>query len=279
MSITKKVAIGIAGTVLLGTFLFGTRFFGYVGSGVDSLKQAANDAVPFEMKLKEAKKKVANLDDVMRKQMNLIAVTQTDIEGLDQEIAKREGSLDTQVAEMKHLNNLRQNADTEYVSVKTKTATKKYSKEELKNDLAFRADGYKRAEQALASKRKHREEKQKQLIEFKKQYDELVTLKENMELRIKELESKQAALETRKAAEAAQYDDSDVKEAQEILDELERGTTVESKMLDMKTGSGSGRIDVDLSGEGESESLDENLEEIFKKRDVKEAEHLISTES
>jgi chromosome segregation ATPase len=272
----KKIVVGVVGAALLGVFLFGTRFFGYVGTVVDKGRQAAQDSVPFELKLAEAKKKVGKLDDVIEKHMHLMAETKQQIDGLGTEIADREKALGVQLEELAHLRNLEKNADTEFVSVKTKTVTKDIPVAELKNEIDIRTGSYMRGNQGLETKRKSREEKQKQYTEFQKQYNELVTVKEQMELRIKELESKQAVLETRKAAEAAQYDDSDVKEAQEILDELDRGLGVESNMLDLKTGTGAGRIDLDLSGE-DTNSRDQ-LDEILKKNDVKPADHLISIE-
>jgi chromosome segregation ATPase len=195
----KKCVVGIVGAVLLGVFLFGTRFFGYMGPMVDSAKTAAQASVPFELKLAEAKKKVTKMDDVIKKQMLLMAETKEEIDGLGREIAQREVALGVQLAELGHLRNLEKNADTEFVSVKTKTATKKYSVGELKNEIDIRTGSYVRADQALATKRTSREEKQKLYGEFQKQYNNLVTVKEQMELRIKELESKQATLETRKA--------------------------------------------------------------------------------
>lgn len=274
---TKKIVVGAVGAVLLGVFLFGTSFFGYMGTMVDEAKQAAKDSVPFEMKLKEAKKKVAKLDSVIEKHMKLMAETQADIKSLGEQIAQSEKNLDVQLAELGKLRDLEKNADTEYVSVKTTSGDKKYTVSQLNNEITMRIGSYKRGNQGLDTKKKSLDAKEKQYAEFQKQYNELVTVKDQMELRIKELESKKAALETRQAAEATQYDDSDVKEAQEILDELDRGLNVESNVLDLKTSTGQGRIDVDLSGEEEN-SRDE-LDEILKKNDVKPASELISIES
>lgn len=272
----KKAIVGIVAAVLVGVFLFGTRFFGLVGTGVDKVRQAAQDSVPFEWKLEEAKKKVAKMDDVIEKHMLLMAETKQDIDKLGTEIADREKSLDTQLADLGHLRNLEKNADKEFVSVKTKSETKKVPIAELKTEIDIRTGSYKRANDALKTKRDMRAEKQKTYTEFQKQYNELVTVKEEMELRIKELESKKAALETRQAAEAAQYDDSDVKEAQDILDELDRGLSVEANMLELKTGTGAGQLDLDLSTEEDNSSREE-LDEILKQNDVKPAEELIST--
>ncbi len=273
----KKIVVGIVGAVLVGVFLFGTRFFGYVGTVVDSTREAAQNSVPFDLKLKEAKKKVAKLDGTIQKQMRLMAETKEEIDRSGVEIAKREESLGVQLAEMSKLRSVQKNADTEYVSVKTTAGPKKYSVSELKNDIDIRLGSYKRGQHALATKQKSREEKQKQYAELQKQYNQLLTVKEEMDLRIKELESKQATLETRKAVESTQYDDSDVKEAQAILDELDRGLNVQSNLLDMKTGTGSGRIEVDLSTDKDSTSLEE-LDQILKEKDVKPADHLISIE-
>lgn len=274
---TKKIIAGVVGAVLLGVFLFGTRFFGYVGTVVDSAKEAADAAVPFEMKLKEAKKKVASLDGVLKEHMQLMAQTKTEIQTLGKQIADAEKNLDVQLAELGKLRDLEKNADTEFVSVNTTSGTKKYTKKQLENEVTIRIGQYKRGEEGLDLKRQSLEQNQTKYAEFQERYNQLITLKDQMELRIKELESKKAALDTRKAAEATQYDDSDVKEAQEILNELDKSLDTQSNLLDLETSTGTGRIELDLSGEEETSR--EELDQILKKNDVKPAHELISTET
>lgn len=272
----KKIVVGVVAATLLGVFLFGTSFFGYLGTGVDKVREAAQNSVPLDVKLDQAKKAMPKLDDVIEKQMRLMAETKQDIDSLGTEIAEREKSLDVQLAELGHLRHLEKNADTEFVSVKTKTATKKYSVAELGNEIDIRTGSFVRGKEALETKRKLREEKQKQYADHQKKYGELITQKEQLELGIEALESKIAALETRKAVEAVQVDDSVIGDVQGIIDEVDREVSVQSNMMDLKTGKGAGRIDVDLSGEEDASSREE-LDEILKQNDVKPADELIST--
>jgi len=274
---TKKFVVGVVGAVLLGVFLFGTRFFGLIETGVDHVRQAAQDSVSMKTKLELAKNAMPELDGVIEQQMRLMAQTKQTIDSLETEIAQREADLGVQLAELGHLRNLEKNADKEFVSVKTKTATKKYSVAELTNEIDIRTGSYKHGKEALETKRQLREEKQKQYADYQKQYGELVSKKEQLGLAIEELESKIAALETRKAVEAVQVDDSVISEVQGLIDEVDRDVSVESNMLDLKTGKGAGRIDVDLSGEEDASSRDE-LDQILKQNDVKPAEDLISIE-
>jgi len=273
----KKIVVGVIGAVLVGVFLFGTSFFGYLGTGVDKVREAAQNSVPPELKLEQAKKAMPELDNVIEKQMRLMAETKQDITNLGTEIANREEALGVQLAELGYFRNLEKNADTEFVSVKTKNATKKYPIAELKNEIDIRTGSYKRGKEALQNKQKLLEEKQKQYTDHQVKYGELISKKEQLELAIEALESKIAALETRKAVEAVEVDDSVIGDVQSIIDEVDRDVSVESNMLDIKTGKGAGRIDVDLSGEEDASSREE-LDEILKQNDVKPAEELISIE-
>jgi phage shock protein A len=272
----KKIVVGVVAAVLVGVFLFGTRFFGLVGNSVDKLRQAAQDTVSPETKLELAKKAMPELDSVIEKQMRLMAETKQEIESLGTEIANRDQALGVQLAELGHLRNLEKNADKEFVSVKSGNTTKKYSVAELTNEIDIRTGSFKRGKEALETKRKLLEEKQKQYADHQKQYGELISKKEKLELAIESLQSKIATLETRKAVEAVNVDDSVISEVQSLIDEADRDVSVESNMLDLKTGKGAGRIEVDLSGEEDSSSREE-LDEILKQNDVQPAEELIST--
>ena len=276
----KKAVVGIAGAVLLGVFLFGSRFFGYIGTGVDNVRQAAKDSVPFELNLAEAKKKVASLDGVMVKLKRSIATLETDVDGINEEIVNREKNSDQQLAEMQTLANLVRDraSDTEYVSIKAKDETKKYTVAEVKKDLVRRHNSYETGLQALDTKKKTREAQKEQLDQLRNKLDQTVALKEKLELQIKELEAKKTSLEARKAAESVKFDDSEISEAQGIIDELEKDLKVQEKMINMETGSGPGRIKVDVSGE-ESVDILQKIDKASQGKNVKPADHeLISIE-
>jgi chromosome segregation ATPase len=258
----KKAAIGMVATILVGVFLFGTRFFGFVGTGVDNVRNAAQDAVPFAWQLEEAKKKVAKMDGVIEEHMYLLASLQQDISKLNTDIAEREKSMGTQLAQLGELRNLEKSASGEYVSVKSGEQKKSVPVEKVSRDINVRTASYKRNAKALETRKEMLAQKQTTYTQSKAQLDELVSVKEQMELRIKELEAKKATLATRKAAEATQFDDSDVKAAQEILDELDRGISVEANMLDLKAGASGSILEFDLNDDAANTSREE-LDEIL----------------
>jgi chromosome segregation ATPase len=273
---TKKIVVGVVATVLVGVFLFGTRFFGYVGTGVDNVRKAAQDAVPFEMKLAEAKKKVANLDGVIENHMKTMADIKTDRDTLDRTIAQNQKDFDKYAKEMAYLANLLNENESGTVYVNTTKGKEEKSVAEVTSKLKATKANYDRTQKAVENGTKDREQKQKLYDEHVKQLNQLDTLRKDLASRIKELETQQAVLKTRQATEAAQYDESDVKDAQAIIDELEKSINRDNNLLDIKQNNGSFDVELDSSSQEEGDILEE-VNKALEGKNVKPSE-LISHE-
>jgi chromosome segregation ATPase len=253
----KKAIVGIVAAVLVGVFLFGTRFFGYLGTGVENVRQAAQDAVPFEMKLAEAKKSVTKLDGTIESHMRTMADIKTDRDTLDKTIAQTGKAIKGFEQEMAYLASLLNENESGTVYVNTTKGKEEKSVAEVTSKLKATKANYDRAQKNLVSDTKSREQKQKLYDEHVKQLNQLDTLRKDLTNRIKELETQQAVLKTRKATEAAQYDESDVQEAQAIIDELEKSLNRESNLLDIKQNNGSFDLDLNTPSEEEGDILEE----------------------
>lgn len=273
----KKAIVGIVAAVLVGVFLFGTRFFGYLGTGVDNIRQAAQDSVPFEMKLAEAKKSVAKLEGTIEAHMKTMADIKTERDTLDKTITKTETEVARYERDMAYLAGLLNENDSDTVYVKTTKGNEKKTVADVTNKLKATKASYDRAQKSLANDKKDREQNQKLYDEHVKQLNQLDTLKKDLASRIKDLETQQAVLKTRKATEAAQYDESDVKEAQSIIDELEKSLNRENNLLDIKQNNGSFDVELDAPAEEEGDILEE-VNKALEGKNVKPAEELISTE-
>jgi chromosome segregation ATPase len=253
----KKAIVGIVAAVLVGVFLFGTRFFGYLGTGVENVRQAAQDAVPFEMKLAEAKKSVTKLDGTIESHMRTMADIKTDRDTLDKTIAQTGKAIKGLEQEMAYLASLLNENESGTVYVNTTKGKEEKSVAEVTSKLKATKANYDRAQKNLVSDTKSREQKQKLYDEHVKQLNQLDTLRKDLTNRIKELETQQAVLKTRKATEAAQYDESDVQEAQAIIDELEKSLNRESNLLDIKQNNGTFDVELNTPSEDEGNILEE----------------------
>jgi chromosome segregation ATPase len=273
----KKIVVGVVAAVLLGVFLFGTRFFGYVGTGVDNVRKAAQDAVPFEMKLAEAKKSVEKLDGTIENHMKTMADIKTDRDTLDKTIAQTEKAVDGYEQEMAYLAGILNESNSDTVYVNTTKGKEQKSVAEVTSKLKSTKANYDRAQKNLEHSKKDREQKQKLYDEQVKQLNQLDTLRKDLANRIKELETQQAVLKTRKATEAAQYDESDVQEAQAIIDELEKSLSRDNNLLDIKQNNGSFDVELNTPSEEEGDILEE-VNKALEGKNVKPSE-LISTES
>lgn len=260
MSITKKVVLGIAGTVLLGTFLFGTRFFGYVGSGVDSIREAADDAVPTAMKIKEAKRLVASSDKAIANLEKQMAITMAERDGLEESIKNTDERLAKLNEEMQYLAGVLRENDSEYVYVNTSNGKQKKSVSEVENKLKLTLANVRNAKKSLAIDKDSRDREEKKYEQYQQQYNSFIAKRDELNQWIKETESNQVALETRKATEAAQFDDSAFEEAEELLKEIKKDQAVQDNLIDIRQSHGT--FEVQPNAEEEVDLLEEVKNEL-----------------
>lgn len=247
----KKCVVGLVGVVLLGTFLFGTSFFGYLGQVKDEIQQTAQDAVPFKMKLAEAKKVVANLDKVIAEQERQMAITMAERDGHQKNIKTESENMEKLNEQLVYLHGVLNGNDEEYVSIKTTDGTQKRSATEVKNNLKTTLVRFQATQKKLTTETENRDRQQKMYEEYQKSYDALVAKKERLTQRIKELEANQVALETRKATESVQIDDSAIKEAEDFLNKLEKDQAVQNNLLNIKKNNGGFEVDPNAEEEGD----------------------------
>jgi chromosome segregation ATPase len=209
--------------------------------------------------------------------MKTMADIKTDRDTLDKTIAKTEKAIVGFEQEMAYLAGVLNENDSDTVFVNTTKGKEEKSVAEVTSKLKATKANYDRAQKNLVSDTKSREQKQKLYDEHVKQLNQLDTLKKDLANRIKELETQQAVLKTRKATEAAQYDESDVKEAQSIIDELEKSLNRENNLLDIKQNNGSFDVELNAPSEDEGDILEE-VNKALEGKNVKPSE-LISTES
>lgn len=164
-------------------------------SEVERVEQKAERAeAELPAKLEEARSKLTSLGGVIEKHRKHMAETKVAISQLNDQILQAEKSLDVQLAELDKLRQLEENADTEYVLVKTTTGSVKYSVSQLSNEIDRRTGTFQRGQKGLELKREGLEIGQKKYAELEEQVRQLVSVKEELELRIQELESKAATL-------------------------------------------------------------------------------------
>jgi chromosome segregation ATPase len=270
----KKAIVGIVAAVLVGVFLFGTRFFGYMGTMVQNARQSAQDAVPFELELAELQKLVDGYEKDIAALNKDIVRLEVEIENMDEQIAQKESSLKDQESQMLTLlDSIEDNK--EFVSF----GGKQYTTAEVREDLVRREKKYDTASNELKQKKSTRESHAKNLQALNDRKEAMKAEKTQYEADIAELAATKSALEAQQTAEHVnEFDDTRREKARELKEKLSNRLRMDQKLMDKQLESAESTIPVEVETDEEI-SVQDRLREKLKNSDAKKAgQELISIE-
>jgi BMFP domain-containing protein YqiC len=159
--ITKWLKLGVMGTVglgLLGGLIFGKDVVSYVRSSANSLRAVAKDAVPIEFELRRARDLLEDIIPEMHANIRLIAQEEVEVAALKGEITKAQENLDEERGKIKTLR-----ASLETPRAQYTFADRRYSREDVRADLAARFERLREGEVLLTSKERLLDSREKSL--------------------------------------------------------------------------------------------------------------------
>lgn len=255
----KKILIGSAIAVGLGTFVFGRDAVSYLRAGCRNVQNAVKAEVPVEFEIERAKTLVDQLVPDIRQCMHVIAEQQVDIEHLNATLNRK----DTDLAKQKDaIVALR--ADLGSGKSTFTYASHKYTSGDVKRDLATRFERYKAADELLAADRKILAAREQTLVANRDKLEGLMQAKKDLEVKLEQL---QARLQTLKAAEAVSQlaiDDSNLSHARKLIDDLNKQLDVKQRVLDSEA-KFTGLIPVEKANPTAPADLDQQIDAYFGK--------------
>jgi chromosome segregation ATPase len=259
----RKLVVGSAVALALGTFVFGRDVLSYLRTGFHSVRAAVKSEVPIEFELQRARTLVDQLVPDIRQCMHVIAEQQVDIEHLNDSLARKEADLGKQREAILTLR-----ADLGSGKGQLVYAGRTYSPHDVKRDLATRFERFKAAEEILAADRKILAAREQTLKANREKLDGMLQAKKELEVKLEQL---QARLQTVRAAETVStlaVDDSNLSHARALIAELNKQLDVREKILDAE-GTFTGLIPVEAT---ESplvpEDIDQQIDAYFRSEDV-----------
>lgn len=223
----KKILIGSAIAVGLGTFVFGRDAISYVRAGCRNVQNAVKSEVPVEFEIERARTLVDQLVPDIRQCMHVIAEQQVDIEHLTVSLARKEGDLAKQKDAILALRTDLGSGKSSFIY-----ASHKYTSGDVKRDLATRFERYKAAEELLTADRQILTAREQTLVANREKLDGLMQAKKELEVKLEQL---QARLQTVRAAEAVSQlaiDDSNLSHARKLIEDLNKQLDVKQRVLD-----------------------------------------------
>jgi hypothetical protein len=221
----KRTILVVTGLGLTTLVLFGRDAASYVSTTYHRLTNSVQDHVPVEFQIDRARQMVRDLDPEIRNSMHVIAKEEVALEQLNKQIDSNQGKADNDKKDI-----LRLQADLGQNKSVYQYASRKYTSDEVKQDLARRFSRFKVADDTLASMKQMRDARQKNLDAAQQKLAAMVNARRKLEVDVQNLEAKRKLVEVAQASSEYVFDDSQLARAKELINDIRTRLDVAAKL-------------------------------------------------
>ncbi|MFM7165893.1 MAG: hypothetical protein ACKO3T_11665 [Planctomycetaceae bacterium] len=235
----KRLITGTAAAALAGTMLLGSDASSYVKTVGSNVREAVRQEISVEFELDRIRNEVGDLLPEIKKHLKTVASQSVDVKDLERDIAAREASL----AQQKDaILTLRKDLEAGHSNYTYRTVS--YSRAEVEADLAHRfasfctaEDCVKRDHQILTAQRDTLRANQRKL-------DTMLSRKQDLAVKIAQLEARLRQVQAAEAINSMQVDDSQLAQVEQLIRDVGHALDVRESMLETE-GQVLGRIPVE----------------------------------
>jgi hypothetical protein len=222
----KYSAIGAAGLLMVGGFLFGSDVFSYIRSSARSVQTAVKDSVPLEFELKRARDLLDDIIPEMHANVRLIAQEEVEVSSLKDDIGRHQLAM---ADEKVRVQKLRDSLTVQQVSYTF--GGRQFTREQLTDDLSRRFEQFKEAQVVLAGKERLLTTREKSLQSAMTMLDKTKGQKARLEDRIAGLESQYRLIKAAAAGSHIQMDNSKLAQTEKVIEEIKKRLDVSERIL------------------------------------------------
>ena len=222
----KKVLVIGGGVVLLGALLIGRDACSYLRTSVGYVTDAARESVPIEFQVDRARGMIQNLVPEVRKNMHVIAKEEVEVARLEEQIAECRSRLEKEKEQLLRLNTDLSSGKDAFVY-----ASRSYTVDEVRADLAGRFERYKTGEATLASFSEIRNAREKSLKAARRKLEGMLASKRQLQVEVENLEARLQMIAAAKATSEFQFDDSRLGRVKELVTNLRSRLEVAEKLV------------------------------------------------
>lgn len=222
----KLVVLTSAGALLVGGAIFGREVCSYVNTSARSVRDVVKESVPVEFQLRRARDLVNDIVPEMHANVKLIAQQEIEIEGLTADIEQSRVALNE---ERMRVAKLRDSLATANVSFTYGDV--KYTRDQVKDDLARRFGGLKEAEVVLGSKERLLANRQQSLAGAMQMLQKTKGQKSLLESQIAALEAQNQLVKAAAVGTQFQIDGSKLAQSERLIGEIKKQLDVAERVL------------------------------------------------
>ncbi|MBN1361706.1 MAG: hypothetical protein JW993_14005 [Sedimentisphaerales bacterium] len=227
--ITKWLKLGVIGTVslaLLGGLIFGKDVISYVSSSAREIRQVAKDAVPIEFELRRARDLLEDIIPEMHANIRLIAQEEVEVAALKGEITKGQENLEEERTKIKTLRASLETPRPQYTF-----AERRYTRDDVKADLAARFERLKESELILASKERLLDSREQSLQAAMHLLEKTRNEKRLLENKIEALAAQYRLVKASAVGSPIQVDNSKLAQTEKLIAQIQKRLDVAERVL------------------------------------------------
>jgi hypothetical protein len=221
----KKALFAVVALGLTTVVLFGRDAASYVGTTYHRLTSSVKESVPIEFQIDRARGMVRDLAPEIRRSMHVIAKEEVALEQLNAQIQGSEQKADKDKSEI-----LRLQSDLGQNKGVYQYASRTYTSEQVKQDLARRFSRFKVTDETLANLKGMRDARERNLDAAQQKLAAMINARRKLEVDVQNLEAKSKLVEVAQASSDYVFDDSQLARAKELITDIRTQLDVAAKL-------------------------------------------------
>ncbi len=221
----KKALLLALGVGITTTVLFGRNAASYVSTTYHRLTSSVEEAVPVDFQIDRAKQMVRDLDPEIRSAMHVIAKEEVAVEELNKQVTGNEEKVAKDKQDI-----LRLQADLGQNKGVYHYASRKFTSDEVKQDLSRRFNRFKVSDDTLVSMKQMRDAREKNLDAARQKLSAMINARRKLEVDVQNLEAKRKLVEVAQASSEYVFDDSQLARAKELITDIRTRLDVAAKL-------------------------------------------------
>lgn len=223
----KYGTMSLAAGSLAGAAIFGADAASYLRSSAHSVRTSVRESIPVEFELRRARDLVDQILPEMQANVRLIAEQEVEIDAAGRDIADGTKSLAEESARIQKLREALATSDATFTF-----GGIRYTRDQLKLDLARRFDLYREAEGTLAAKRHLLDERQRSLAAAESQLEQMRQRKLALESQVEALAGQYRLVQVASAAgKPVTVDAGKLAQAEKLVAEIRKQLNVAEHVL------------------------------------------------
>lgn len=224
----KRVIWAGAGATALAMLLFGGReAVSYVRTSAGWVKESVKSNVPIEFEIERARRMVKDLVPDIRKNMQVIATEEVEVDQLAKKITVANERLGKERTELMTLKD-----DLAANKSVYRYAGRDYSADQVKIDMANRFERYKTNDATLGSLKEMHEARQRSLDAARQKLEGMLAARRQLEVDVEQLEARLKMVEAAQTTSEYAFDDTQLSRAKELVTHLRTRLEVAEKLVD-----------------------------------------------